>query len=52
MCTGSSSLTQPVSTLFMWMPSAWYSAAEVLVIMLRAALAMFGCGCLVVLNRR
>jgi hypothetical protein len=23
MCTGSSSLTQPVSTLFMWMPSAW-----------------------------
>jgi hypothetical protein len=21
--TGSSSVTQPVSTLFMWMPSAW-----------------------------
>ena len=28
MSTGSSSLTQPVSTLFMWMPSAWYSAAR------------------------
>ena len=50
--TGSSSLTQPVSTLFMWIPSAWYSAAEVRVIMFSAAFAMLVCGCFVVLNRR
>ncbi|MND00960.1 hypothetical protein D3C83_197590 [compost metagenome] len=43
---GSSSVTQPVSTAFMWMPSFTKSEALVRVIMFSAALAMFVCGCL------
>jgi hypothetical protein len=42
--SGSSSVTQPVSTLFMWMPSRTKSAAEVRVSMFSAAFAMFVCG--------
>jgi hypothetical protein len=47
---GSSSVTHPVSTLFMWMPSAMVVGADVRVIMLSAALAMLVCGWRVVLN--
>ena len=49
MRAGSSSVTQPVSTAFMWMPSFTKSGALVRVIMLSAAFAMFVCGCLSVL---
>jgi hypothetical protein len=47
--TGSSSVTQPVSTAFMWMPSFTKSGALVRVIMFKAAFAMLVCGCLSVL---
>ena len=41
---GFSSLIHPVSTAFMYIPRAAYSAAAVAVIMFSAALAMFVCG--------
>ncbi len=42
---GFSSLIQPVSTAVMYMLDLAKSAAEVRVIMLSAAFAMFVCGC-------